>query len=270
MKKLILTLIPAIFLSIIFAFLMKLDFYEKSYNRAEDEIYILNYEIEELEKTIENLMLTQAETELPAETTTAPLQGIKIESTAETEIKTEIPMNIQSQVENSSDVSEITAGKVETERKFLLDVNNLPVDSMKIAATYDFTQTYINYSPEIRVRARTGHKNDFYMTIKTPLDTAGLSRQEIEFFISSDEYAELIKKQVGDIIYKTRYQFWVENHYISIDVYSGDLIGLAVAEVEFNNIEDANAYIPPEWFGAEITTDSRYKNANLSRNGMPE
>ena len=170
---------------------------------------------------------------------------------------------------NSADIAE-PAGNVETERKFLIDVNNLPRELMRIAAIFEFTQTYINYSPEIRIRAVTGYVNNFTMTIKVPLDDIGLSRQEIEFFISEDEYNELLKKQVGNTIYKTRYQFWAENHYIAVDVYSKDLEGLAVAEFEFKSVEEANAYKPPEWFVKDITSDKRYKNANLSKDGLPK
>ena len=237
MKKIISTAILTAFILLLSACNTKSTITETDYNNLvseRDELLLLN---EELENKIESVTAIQMKT--------------NVESTSET-------------------TTENMAGQVETERKYLLDVNNLPYESMKIATIYDFTQTYINYSPEIRVRARTGDKNDYYMTIKVPLDDTGLSRREIEFFISADEYAELIKKQVGTVILKTRYQFWEENYYISVDVYSGDLSGLAVAEIEFDSVEEANSYTPPEWFGEDITSDCRYKNANLSKNGMPE
>ena len=237
MSKIISTAILTAFILLLSACNTKSTITETDYDNVvseRDELLLLN---EELENKIESVTAIQMKT--------------NVESTSET-------------------TTENMAGQVETERKYLLDVNNLPYESMKIATIYNFTQTYINYSPEIRVRARTGDKNDYYMTIKVPLDDTGLSRREIEFFISADEYAELIKKQVGTVILKTRYQFWEENYYISVDVYSGDLSGLAVAEIQFDSVEEANSYTPPKWFGEDITSDSRYKNANLSKNGMPE
>ena len=166
--------------------------------------------------------------------------------------------------------SSATAGKVETERKFLLDINNLPWDLMNLGIKYEFVQTYLNYSPEMRIRARTGYRNDFYMTIKIPLDNTGLSRQEIEFFISEDEYNELLKKKVDNTIFKTRYEFWVNGHYVAVDIYKEDLAGLAVSEVAFKSVEAANAYNPPEWFGKDVTSDKRFKNASLAKNGLPD
>jgi len=106
--------------------------------------------------------------------------------------------------------------------------------------------------------------------MKLPKDDMGLAREEVEFFIASEEYDELLKKQVGTTIYKTRYQFYEEGVLITIDIYSQDFKGLAVAEVEFKAVVHAEGYNPPGWFGKEITSDKRYKNASLSRNGMPE
>lgn len=256
MKKIISTAILMALLLLLSACNTYSTINDSDYNNVvseRDELLLLN---EELENKIESVTAIQMET--------------TVESTSETTAEKQSSPPANTETLESSTETENMAGQVETERKYLLDVNNLPNKSMKIATIYNFTQTYINYSPEIRVRARTGNKNDYYMTIKVPVDDTGLSRQEIEFFISADEYAELIKKQIGTVILKTRYQFWEENYYISVDVYSGDLSGLAVAEIEFDSVKEANSYTPPEWFGEDITSDSRYKNANLSKNGMPK
>lgn len=260
MKKFISTAILTAIILLLSACNTKSTINEADYNNVvseRDELLILN---EELENKIESVTAIQIETTV----------GSTSETTTEKQSESETSPPANTETLESSIKTENMAGHVETERKYLVDVNNLPYESMKIATIYNFTQTYINYSPEIRVRARTGDKNDYYMTIKVPLDDTGLSRQEVEFFISADEYAELVKKQIGTVILKTRYQFWDGNYYISVDVYSGDLSGLAVAEIEFDSVEEANSYTQPEWFGEDITSDSRYKNANLSKNGMPE
>ncbi|MCL2671313.1 MAG: CYTH domain-containing protein [Clostridiales bacterium] len=156
---------------------------------------------------------------------------------------------------------------IEVERKFLLDLNNLPPDMAERAEIFEFVQTYINYSPEIRVREV--NETYYYFTIKLPKDNIGLSREEIEFLVTEEEYRELLTKQVGMTIYKTRYQFYEEGFLITVDIYSHELSGLAVAEVEFANVKQSESYRPPHWFGPEITSDKRYKNANLARDGMP-
>ena len=52
-------------------------------------------------------------------------------------------------------------------------------------------------------------------------------------------------------------------------MYTGDLEGLVVAEVEFDSETAAEAFAPPEWFGEDVTEDVRYKNQRLARDGAP-
>lgn len=155
---------------------------------------------------------------------------------------------------------------IEVERKYIVDVDNLP-EGFKTADIFEMVQTYISFSPEMRVRKT----NDLYhfFTMKLPKDDIGLAREEIEFMITAEEYDELLKKQVGNTIYKKRYQFYENKVKIEVDIYSGDLTGLAVAEIEFANVKKSKAFVPPKWLGTEVTSDFRYKNANLARDGMP-
>ncbi len=219
---------------------------EQEYNNVVSERDSLLLEIEELKKDVANVTTVNTENEI------------------DTTIK-EQDLNEITQTEH-----EVAAGKVETERKFVIDVKNLPAEFFETDEVYDITQTYISYSPEMRVRSIIGKTQFYTMTMKIPLDNKGLSRQEIDFTITAEEYDELVKKQVGNTILKTRYQFWIDERHVCVDVYAGELDGLAVAEVEFKSVEEADNYVPLDWFGEEVTSDSRYKNANLSKNGMPE
>lgn len=161
---------------------------------------------------------------------------------------------------------------IETEGKYLVDIENLPLEKMNNGDKFELIQTYINWEPETRVR-KVGYGGGYYLyfhTIKKPLDDVGLSRQEIETLITEDEYNNFLKNQVGETIYKTRYQFYEGNEYVAVDVFSGDLEGLVFAEVEFDSVEKAKSFQPPSWFGKDVTDDKRYKNANLARNGLPE
>lgn len=156
---------------------------------------------------------------------------------------------------------------IEIERKFLIDSDDLP-DAITAATKIEIVQTYINFSPEMRVRKI----DDLYhfFTMKLPKDDIGLSREEVEVLITPTEYAELLPKQVGSTIYKTRYEFTENGFSIEVDIYSGELSGLVVAEVEFASIKKSEDFTPPHWFGKDITSDLRYKNANLARYGMPD
>ena len=57
---------------------------------------------------------------------------------------------------------------------------------------------------------------------------------------------------------------------MEIDIFSGDLEGLAYLEIEFVNIESAENYKDPNWVIKDVTTDLLYKNGHLSRYGIPE
>lgn len=157
---------------------------------------------------------------------------------------------------------------IETERKFLLHADSLKEMNLSTAKSYQIIQTYLSYEPEIRIRRINNSWHTF--ALKIPKDSIGLSRSELEFSISKVVYEDLVKKQIGQTIYKTRYQSQYGDYEVFIDVYAGNLEGLLVAEVEFDSIEEADQFKPFSWFGKEVTSDKRYKNAGLAQNGNPD
>ena len=40
---------------------------------------------------------------------------------------------------------------------------------------------------------------------------------------------------------------------------------MLLVEVEFESVEQANSFVPPEWFGDDVTNDKRYHNSYLSK-----
>ncbi|MEN2773788.1 dockerin type I domain-containing protein [Acetivibrio clariflavus] len=156
----------------------------------------------------------------------------------------------------------------EIERKFLIDPNKIPYD-LDFLDKYEITQSYISFSPEIRLRNVDGTR--FYLTVKANVDSNGLIREERNFWMTEEEYNNLFKKIEGNVIYKARYQGLDEHRRIfAIDIFKGDLEGLAYYEMEFPNEELANSYIPPSWVGKEVTSDKRYKNGSLAQFGIPK
>jgi CYTH domain-containing protein len=156
---------------------------------------------------------------------------------------------------------------LEIERKFLLDVNKIPYD-LKTLDKYELTQAYISFSPEIRIRNADDWM--YFLTVKAYVDQSGMVREEREFWITEQEYNTLMKKIEGNIIYKTRYQGLDENGVMfAIDIFKGDLAGLAYYEVEFPSVEEANKYTPPDWVGLDVTNDKRYKHGSLAQFGRP-
>ena len=68
---------------------------------------------------------------------------------------------------------------------------------------------------------------------------------------------------------KTRYELRHEGATIEIDEFAGNLEGLMVAEVEFDQRTRASASWLPGWFGKELTGDERYGNHALAERGLP-
>lgn len=157
---------------------------------------------------------------------------------------------------------------MEIERKFLIEAKNIPYD-LKTLDTYEITQSYISFSPEIRLR--NVDNTMFFLTIKASVDFRGMVRDERNFWITEGEYYTLYKKVEGNTIYKTRYQGPDEyGNTFAIDIFKGDLEGLAYYEMEFINEELANSYTPPSWISKEVTSDKRYKNGSLAQFGIPK
>ena len=152
---------------------------------------------------------------------------------------------------------------VEIERKFL--VAELPPALEQSQATL-IEQGYLAIASdgtEVRVRRRNGE------TLLTVKGGAGRTRTEEEILIDSGRFARLWPLTEGRRLEKTRYLMPAEDLNIELDVYSGDLTGLIVAEVEFSSETAADAFEPPTWFGREVTDDARYKNQRLASEGAP-
>lgn len=151
----------------------------------------------------------------------------------------------------------------EIERKFL--VNQISF-SLEGSESKRILQGYFEGDDGQNYRVRL--YGDKY--IKTWKSDGDLVREEIENEISEDEFNSLWEKTTGMQLEKTRYFIPFENRTIEFDVFEGKLKGLLLAEVEFNSVEDAENFNPPNWFGKDVTSDKRYRNSALAKNGIPK
>ena len=142
---------------------------------------------------------------------------------------------------------------MEIERKFL--IKELP-DLSKYDYV-DIEQGYLCTHPVVRIRK----KNDKY--ILTYKGSGLLAHEEIEANLTEDGYNHLVKKIDGNLIVKKRYLIPLEPYTIELDVFSGHMEGLIMAEVEFPTLEEANSFTPPAWFAKEVTDDRRYHNSEM-------
>ncbi len=157
------------------------------------------------------------------------------------------------------------AGKKEIERKWLIDITKVPFDLEK-AEKIHMEQSYISFSPTVRLRAENGKR--FVLCVKTMPSPDGLSRDEFETEITKENYENLLKKIDGNIIDKTRYIVNDGKHILEFDIFHGSLSGLFFMEIEFETEDEAKSYPDPEWSVKDVTKDKRYKNAYLARNGI--
>lgn len=146
---------------------------------------------------------------------------------------------------------------MEIERKFL--IKNLP-DNLTSYKARKIEQAYLCTDPVVRVRR---DNDDYYLTYKSK---GMIVREEYNLPLTKEAYGHLLAKADGNIITKTRYEIpEKDNLTIELDVFEGKFDGLLLAEVEFASEEEALGYIPPEWFGEDVSNSTKYHNSTLSR-----
>ena len=151
----------------------------------------------------------------------------------------------------------------EIERKFLVSRND-----WRHAATssLDIVQAYICVNDDRNLRVRILNNSRAKITIK--IGHSAISRDEFEYEIPLADAQDLVNLRVGHRIEKTRFHVPHAGFVFEVDVFSGDLAGLVVAEVELASETD-NPDLPA-WLGPEVTGMQSYSNQSLALNGRPE
>lgn len=168
----------------------------------------------------------------------------------------------------SNKTHSVMSDAVEIEKKWLIDKEKIPYN-LSNAEIIEIEQTYICFSPEIRVR-KINNGEYYTFAVKTNITSDGMTRNKIEETISEEEYNNLISKREGNTIHKIRYQFLDnDNNLLAIDIFKGELGGLAYLEIEFENQEVANNFQTPNWVIKDVTDNLNYKNGYLARYGIP-
>ena len=146
---------------------------------------------------------------------------------------------------------------MEIERKFL--IHRLP-DDLAGYEHHHIEQAYLCTSPVVRIRKQ----DEVY--ILTYKSAGMMAREEYNLPLNEEAYVHLKEKADGIVLAKTRYLLPLEGGLtIELDVFEGPYKGLWLAEVEFESVEQAESFIPPEWFGEDVTYSGKYHNSYLSR-----
>ncbi len=152
----------------------------------------------------------------------------------------------------------------EVERKFLVVDVPSTVDSAPALAV---RQGYLAVCREAEVRIRDAG-GEYTLTVKSG---HGIERAETEIPLTAAQFEQLWPATAGHRIEKLRVRLALEGGLVAeLDLYGGALEGLKVVEVEFASRADAAAFVPPPWFGEDVSEDRRYKNAVLASSGMPQ
>ena len=158
-------------------------------------------------------------------------------------------------------MAKVTPGK-EYERKFIARVKKLPRDFLK--AGYEIEQGYLALAPNsIRIRLKKG----LYV-----VELKGGDDDEVEICRPSKEEGDyllrVIAPKVADLVRKTRSEAPASFDGLvwEIDVFADKNAPLVLVEIEMPSkgypLEDHEW---PEWVGAEVSKDQRFKNKNLAK-----
>lgn len=151
---------------------------------------------------------------------------------------------------------------MEIEKKFR--VKSLP-DNLGGYPVRHIEQGYLCEEPVVRIRKSN---DDYILTYKSKTesgDKPGIRvRNEIEADLTEESYDHLKQKIDHYIIEKDRYMIPLPGgRTAELDIFKGRLEGLIIVEVEFPDEETAAGFVPPGWFGEDVSLDGRFSNSYL-------
>jgi adenylate cyclase len=151
---------------------------------------------------------------------------------------------------------------VEIERKFLVTE---PPPAEVLGDGVRYRQGYLAGEGDVDTRIRIGPVAA-WLTVKAG---RGVARTEVELGIDVADAESLWPHTVGRQLEKVRYRVPVDGGVAEVDRYAGELDGLWTVEVEFASDADAASFVPPAWFGDDVTNEPGWSNSALARHGQP-
>jgi len=148
---------------------------------------------------------------------------------------------------------------IEIERKYL--VNKEKWNKITKTEKQFIRQGYLLTDPHKTIRVRLTDTLGF-ITIKGL--SQGATRAEFEYEIPKLDAMQLLDMfAIADLI-KIRYKVKFKNKIWEVDEFSGDNLGLIVAEIELSN--ENEQFELPDWVEQDVTEEKKYYNSNLSVN----
>ncbi|RAJ40158.1 CYTH domain-containing protein [Kitasatospora sp. SolWspMP-SS2h] len=158
--------------------------------------------------------------------------------------------------------------RVERERRFLLA--RVPAPGA-VTVARRITDRYVEGT---RLRLRRVERLDtgectYKLTQKVPVppgEPGAVQGLITNLYLSEQEYARLRAALPGPELTKTR----LSVPPLGVDVFEGPLLGLVLAEAEFDTAEDAETFVPPPGCVAELTDDRHFTGGRLVRTDREE
>jgi CYTH domain-containing protein/CHAD domain-containing protein len=151
---------------------------------------------------------------------------------------------------------------IERERKWL--VAGVPA-GLELRDGVALRQGYLAIDGTVSARVRDAGDAGCTLTLKIG---RGVVRTELEWPVERDVFDQAWPSTDGRRVTKTRFRHSLDGRTAEIDVFGGALDGLVMVEVEFDDDESMADFVPPAWFGREVSNDERYTNASLAVAGL--
>ena len=146
---------------------------------------------------------------------------------------------------------------MEIERKYLVKQTPENLDKYEQKR---ISQGYLCTNPVVRIRRSN---EEYFLTYRS---RGLMAREEHEMPLAAEAFEHMLPKIDGILIDKIRYMVPLDEKRVAeLDIFQGTLAPLRLVEVEFESIEEANAFVPPAWFGDDVTNSGEYHNSNLSK-----
>src|SRR5215510_4496970 len=173
-------------------------------------------------------------------------------------------MGVAKLTDENTIVPESKYARVERERRYLL--RDLPEGMTRADPHLQITDNYMTGS-RLRLRkVREPRTNKWTVkfTQKFAPNHGDLSRT-----IITNTYLNALEAEVLSSIFnsneirKNRYPFEFEGRKFSVDMFLGDLFGLVLAEVSFENDEELKNFPKPPWALADVTNVELFTGGRL-------
>jgi CYTH domain-containing protein len=149
--------------------------------------------------------------------------------------------------------------EIENEKRYLI----AEMPDLAGLMPVEIEQYYLVEGSSVRIRAYG--KRGFELTKKFDIDPSipGL-KSEHNIELDEAEFS-VLKRSAHRGLMKARYEIPIHDGYVAeIDVYRGPLAPLAKVEVEFSSQAERDAFVPPSWFGRDVTGEKWASNSRLA------